>query len=113
MEVVPSLWSWDALSRLHELDDTHTEERGNHENFIQFAFRVLEQDAKEGRPYIHVLVEVVDATRTSGYPGSSTTPLCTSFLLYADGKLDMPTARDTYAKAFATSNKSLERTREG
>jgi hypothetical protein len=114
MTAVPALWDWDQLAALHAGDESYDENRGSLDGrFIQFGLSVLENDQKEGRRYLHVAVEVVEPERPSGEPGSSTTPLCSSFLLYSDGETDMPQASDIYRRAYTTSNTSLERTREG
>jgi hypothetical protein len=113
MESVPVLWGWGGLSQLRASEETHTEERGPADNFIQFSLEVLDDGTKNGQPYLHALVRVTDASRAPGQPGSSTTPLCTTFLLFKSGEVDMPHARDIYESAQMASNKSLERTREG
>jgi hypothetical protein len=97
---------------MFEDDDSHIEERGPPDAAIQFSLRVLEDDTKDGRRYLHVLAETIDASRSSGTPGSSSTPLCSSFLLYENGDADMPHAQDIYDDAFPASNTSLERTRD-
>jgi hypothetical protein len=113
MESVPVLWGWGGLSQLRASDETYTEARGPADNFIQFALQVLDDGTKNGQSYLHVFVRVTDASRVPGRPGSSTTPLSTSFLLFETGEVDMPHGRDIYESAFMASNKSLERTREG
>jgi hypothetical protein len=114
MVAVPALWNWDQLAALHACDESHDEHRGSLDGrFIQFWLRVLENDVKEGRRYLHVAVEVIEADRPSGQPGSSTTPLHSSFLLFADGETDMPQASDIYRHTFTASNKALEQMRNG
>jgi hypothetical protein len=114
MVSVPALWTWDELAALHAADESHDERRGSAGGrFIQFWLRVLESDVKDGRRYLHVAVEVIEADRPSGQPGSSSTPLYSSFLLFADGDTDMPQASDIYRHSFPASNTSFERTREG
>ncbi len=98
MESVPVLWRQEELEKLHEESDTHTEQRGPPNNFLQFEIFVLEHDVKNDKRYLHVLVSVTDPSRESGLRGSSKTPLSTSFLWFEDGETDMPLAREIYER---------------
>ena len=100
MEAVPLLWKWETLNALYAQDETYTEQRGPHDNFIHFAFQVLEVGTKEGGRYLHLSVSVTDASRPNGSRGSSTTPLSTSFLFFQSGEVDMPSAREIYERPF-------------
>ncbi len=100
MESIPVLWTWGALAKLHAENNTHSEERGPPDSFLQFEMAVLEQDVKYGRPYLHVLVSITDPLRSAGDRGSSKTPLGTSFLWFEDGETDMPLAREIYERPY-------------
>lgn len=96
MATVPVLWSKEELEKLHAANESHAEQRGPLSNFLQFEMSVLEQDVKNGKRYLQILVSVADPSRDAGVRGSSTTPLCTSFLWFEDGETDMPLAREIY-----------------
>jgi hypothetical protein len=98
MESVPVLWSREELRKLHAESDTHSEERGPPSNFLQFEICVLEDDVKNDKRYLHVLVSVTAPSREKDVRGSSKTPLSTSFLWFEDGEIDMPLAREIYER---------------
>jgi hypothetical protein len=100
MQAIPVLWSKDALKRLYAEGETHTEQRGPEDNFLQFEFEVLEDGVKDSGPYLHVCVSVTDPSRPNGQRGSSITPLSTSFILFESGEVDMPLAREIYDRPF-------------
>ena len=100
MESIPVLWTWEQRQKLYTDGGTHTEQRGPDGRFFHFDLHVLEDASKNGRRYIHVAVSITDTGRANGQRGSSTTPLCTSFLLYEDGEADMPLAREIYERPY-------------
>jgi hypothetical protein len=85
MRSVYVLWSWDQLLALKE--GSHVEYRGNKENFLTFAVDLLEDARDEAPPYLRVYVHVCDLRLGKGL-GSVYQPLCNSFLVYRDGKID-------------------------
>src|SRR5688500_10861909 len=86
MEVIPVLWSWHRLRDSYGNGETYTEQRGSENNFLQFEFHILEEGSKDGGQYLHVAVSVTDPLRADGQRGSSTTPMCTSFLFFESGE---------------------------
>jgi hypothetical protein len=100
MEVIPALRSWDALRNSYVSGETYTEQRGPESNFLQLEFQILEEGSKDGGQYLHVSVSVTDPLRANGQRGSSTTPMCTSFLFFKSGEVDMPLAREIYERPF-------------
>jgi hypothetical protein len=101
MQAVPVLWTWDELSELYAKREPHVESRGPEQRPMTFELNVLENDAKNGRTYLHVGVSVSDPNRGIGVKrGSAYAPLSTSFLWYKDGELDMPSAREIYERKF-------------
>ena len=101
MQSVPVLRPWAELSALHAKKEPHVESRGPEQRPMTFELNVLENDAKNGRTYLHVGVSVSDPNRGIGVKrGSAYIPLSTSFLWYKDGELDMPSAREIYERPF-------------
>ena len=96
MQAIPELWSWEALEKLCEAHESHKEYRGPEDQPLIFTLQVLEKEVKHSRTYLHIFVDASDVQREIGLPGSSNTPLGTTFLWYQDGELDMPTAKDIY-----------------
>ena len=100
MEAIPVLWSREALKGIYAQRERHAEQRGPTDNFLQFEFEVLDEGVKDGGRYLHVSVSVTDPSHPNGQRGSSTTPLCTSFLIFESGEIDMPLAREIYERAY-------------
>ena len=100
MQAVPILWGWDRLRTMHQSNESHVEYRGPKDNLISFEVSILEEGRKDAGRYLHVSVLVVDPDRKHGTKGSSTTPLTTSFLMFENGELDMPLARDIFERPY-------------
>jgi hypothetical protein len=100
MEAVPLLWSWDKLKVQAATRQTHAEQRGPMSGFLQFEFFVLEEGVKNGEQYIHISVSVTDPSRPVTQRGGSVIPLSTSFLIFENGEVDMPLAREIYDRTF-------------
>ena len=96
MQTVPLLWGWERLNAMHEKEESHIEFRGPKDNEISFDIEILEVGVKDNRRYLHVMVSVTDPDRTLHKNGSSTTPLASSFLIFENGELDMPLAREIF-----------------
>ena len=100
MQAVPLLWSWKRLKAMHQNNESHIEYRGSKDCLISFDMTVLEEGTKDNGQYLHVAVSVIDPSRDAGTKGSSTTPLSTSFLVFENGELDMPLAREIFERPY-------------
>ncbi len=96
MESIPVLWSWENLVEMKASGATYTEERGPKDGFLQFELSVLDDGTKDDGYYLHVFVSVTDTCRPNDKVGGCKFPLCTSFLYFDNGQLDMPLAGEVY-----------------
>jgi hypothetical protein len=95
VRLVPRLWDRSDLVALSHADDTIKEYRGPETGSLIFDVRVLEANENAKGSYLHVSVCVSDTVRAYPHTGNSRIPLCTTFLWYANGELDMPDPEET------------------
>ena len=100
MVAIPKLWSWEQLHEMFVSREEHQEQRGSDSKFLQFEFGILEVGTKDDGNYVHLFVSVVDPSRPMRQKGGSVVPLSTSFLFFANGKIDMPLASEIYERPY-------------
>jgi hypothetical protein len=100
MQAVPVLWGWERLRTMNDDKESYVEYRGPKDNFMSFKVGIFEEGVKENGRYLLVMVSVTDPDRAPGTKGSSKTPLTTSFLMYENGELDMPLAREIFERPY-------------